>query len=68
MTKNELPSVLTMIALDIATPIFLMIGLMTTSAANTSLLNNFEIVATAVIALCFFRKGLAFACGLVFCL
>lgn len=59
MTKQELPSVIAMIVLDIAAPIFLMLGLMTTTAANASLLNNFEIVATAVIALCFFREKIS---------
>ena len=34
MTKQELPSVIAMIVLDIAAPIFLMLGLMTTTAAN----------------------------------
>lgn len=38
------------ILLDIAAPICLLFGLNATTAANASLLNNFEIVATAVIA------------------
>lgn len=47
-----------MIILDIAAPILLMYGLKTCTASNTSLLNNFEIVATALIALLFFgEKG-----------
>ena len=45
-----------MIVLDIAAPIFLMIGLTMTSAANASLLNNFEIVATAMIAWMIFKE------------
>lgn len=45
--------------LDIAAPIFLMIGLTMTSAANASLLNNFEIVATSIIALCIFKEKIS---------
>lgn len=45
-----------MVVLDIAAPIFLMIGLTKTTAANASLLNNFEIVATALIALLAFGE------------
>lgn len=51
LTRAELPYTLAMIVLDIAAPIFLLFGLNATTAANASLLNNFEIVATAVIAL-----------------
>lgn len=49
MTKNELPYILGMIILDVAAPVCLMIGLRATTAANASLLSNFEIVATALI-------------------
>lgn len=42
LTKQELPYTIGMVALDIAAPIFLMIGLTMTSAANVSLLNNEE--------------------------
>lgn len=56
LTKNELPFTIAMILLDIAAPIFLMMGLARTTAANTSLLNNFEIASTAIIALCFFKE------------
>ena len=45
-----------MIVLDIAAPIFLMMGLNYTTAANASLLNNFEIVATSIIALFIFKE------------
>ncbi|MEG2059134.1 MAG: EamA family transporter, partial [Lachnospiraceae bacterium] len=43
----------------IAAPIFLMIGLSMTTAANASLLNNFEIVATGVIALFIFKESIS---------
>jgi len=46
-----------MIVLDIAAPIFLMLGLRHGSSANASLLGNFEIVATTVIALFVFREA-----------
>lgn len=56
LTKAELPYTLGMIALDIAAPICLMLGLSSACAANVSLLSNFEIVATAVIALVIFGE------------
>lgn len=55
-TRSDLPFVLAMIVLDIAAPILLLWGLSMTTAANASLLNNFEIVATALIALLVFRE------------
>jgi drug/metabolite transporter (DMT)-like permease len=54
--KNDLPYIIGMIALDIAAPILLMSGLLLSSPASVSLLNNFEIVATAVIALIVFKE------------
>jgi len=45
-----------MIVLDIAAPILLMLGLTMTNSATVSLLNNFEIVATSVIALAIFKE------------
>ncbi|MFA9466492.1 MAG: DMT family transporter [Velocimicrobium sp.] len=59
LTKKELPYTIGMVVLDIAAPIFLMIGLTMTTAANASLLNNFEIVATSVIALCVFKEAIS---------
>ncbi len=50
LTHAELPYTIAMIVLDIAAPICLLWGLSYTTAANAALLNNFEIVATAVIA------------------
>ena len=58
LTRKELPWVVAMIFLDIAAPIFLMLGLTLTTAATASLMNNFEIVATAAIAMLFFREPL----------
>jgi len=69
LQRKDLPFTLGMIVLDIAAPIFLMIGLKSTAAANASLLNNFEIVATSLIAMVFFRekigKRLWIAIGLI---
>ena len=59
LTKKELPYTVGMVVLDIAAPIFLMIGLTMKSAANASLLNNFEIVATSIIALCIFKEKIS---------
>ncbi len=60
LTAKELPFALAMILLDIAAPICLLVGLQYTTAANASLLNNFEIVATALIALSVFREKISF--------
>lgn len=56
LTRHELPYTLGMIALDISAPILLMLGLQITSSANASLLNNFEIVATSLIAFSVFKE------------
>ena len=50
LTKAELPYTVGMVLLDVAAPVLLMLGLQATSSANASLLNNFEIVATSLIA------------------
>lgn len=67
-TRSDLPFVVAMIVLDIAAPILLLLGLSMTTAANASLLNNFEIVATALIALCVFREAISprLWCGIAF--
>jgi len=59
LTQKELPYILGMILLDIAAPILLMFGLEHTGSANASLLNNFEIVATSLIAFFVFREVLS---------
>jgi len=70
MTKLELPYILGMILLDILAPILLMVGLGLTTSANASLLNNFEIVATSLIALLVFKEAIGgkmwIAIGIVF--
>lgn len=59
LDRNDLPFVLGMIALDIAAPIFLMLGIRYGSSSNASLLGNFEIVATTVIALAVFKEAVS---------
>ena len=59
LTKKDLPYTIAMIVLDIAAPICLLFGLTMTTAANASLLNNFEIVATAIIALVVFKETIS---------
>lgn len=59
LTKHELPYTLAMIFLDILAPIFLMLGVKLTSPANASLLNNFEIVATSMIAFLVFKESMS---------
>ena len=69
LTRKELPYTVGMILLDIAAPVLLMLGLERTNSANASLLNNFEIAATSLIAFFAFKevlsKRLALAIGLV---
>lgn len=57
LSKADLPFVVGMIVLDIAAPIFLMLGISHGSPANASLLGDFEIVATTLIALLVFREA-----------
>ena len=59
LTKKELPYTTAMVVLDIAAPIFLMLGIARTNSANVSLLNNFEIVATSLIAFFVFKEFLS---------
>ena len=59
LTRKDWPYTVGMIVLDILAPIFLMIGISRTTAANASLLNNFEIVATSLIALLVFKEKIS---------
>lgn len=58
-TKKDIPFVLGMIILDIAAPILLMFGLLDSASTNASLLNNFEIVCTSIIALFIFKETIS---------
>ena len=59
LTRRDLPCTVGMIVLDVAAPIALMTGVARTSAASASLLNNFEIVATSLIALVLFKEAIS---------
>ncbi len=54
--KKDIKYIVLMILLDIIAPILLMLGLLRTTASTASLLNNFEIVFTAIIAMIFFKE------------
>lgn len=56
LTARELPYTVAMVVLDIAAPILLLVGLGQCSAAHVSLLNNFEIVATSLLAWLIFHE------------
>lgn len=59
LEKKDLPYTAGMILLDMIAPILLMFGLLHTSAANASLLNNFEIVSTTLIAFIIFKETIS---------
>lgn len=58
LTKNDLSYTIGMVLLDIMAPIFMMLGIKLGTASSASLLGNFEIVATAIIALCIFKESI----------
>lgn len=57
--RKDMPYVIGMVVLDIAAPIFLMLGISYGSSSNASLLGNFEIVATTLIALLIFKENVS---------
>ena len=59
LERSDMPYVVAMVLLDAAAPILLMSGLANARPESVALLNNFEIVATAVIALVAFRERVA---------
>lgn len=59
LTKKDIPYVIMMVLLDVIAPILMMFGLKGSSAANASLLNNFEIVMTSLIALLIFKEKIS---------
>ncbi len=59
LVKEDLPYTIAMVVLDIIAPILLMFGLNLSNPENVSLLNNFEIVATAVIAYIIFKEHIS---------
>ena len=59
LTKKEMPYTIGMVVINIVAAVFLMIGLDLTTSSTASLLGNFEIVATSVIALLFFKEAIS---------
>ena len=59
LSREDLPYTILMVVLDVIAPILLMIGISIGSSANASLLGNFEIVATSIIALVFFKEAVS---------
>lgn len=56
MARRDAPYVFGMAALDVIAPLLLMAGLATSAPESVSLLNNFEIVATALFAYALFGE------------
>lgn len=56
LDKSDFKYTIAMIGLDILAPLLLMVGIKLGSASNASLLENFEIVATSLIALIIFKE------------
>ena len=56
LDRRDIPYLTAMVLLDIAAPVLLLWGLKTTTPATVALLNNFEIVATALIAGIWFKE------------
>lgn len=59
LDRHDLPYTAGMVLLDILAPILLMIGVSTGASSNASLLGNFEIAATTLLALVFFREAVS---------
>ncbi|MBR1797766.1 MAG: DMT family transporter [Clostridiales bacterium] len=58
-TKKDIPYLIGMVILDIIAPVSLMFALTGSPAANISLINNFEIVTTSIIALVLFKEKIS---------
>ncbi len=59
LDRKDMPYTFGMILLDVIAPILLMIGINKGTSGNASLLGNFEIVATTVIALVVFHEAVS---------
>ncbi len=57
-TRRDIPFVSGMVLLDVLAPVLLLFGLRSSPASSAALLNNFEIVATALFALFLFREAI----------
>lgn len=56
LTKKEIPYSVAMVLLDISAILLLMFGISKTTGANASLLGNFELVATSLVAFLIFKE------------
>lgn len=56
LTRKELPYTIAMVILDIIASILFMFGISLSNAASVSLINNFEIVVTSLVALLVFKE------------
>lgn len=59
ITKKETPLIEGMVVINIVASILFIIGIAMTTSSTASLLSNFEIVATAFIALLFFKETIS---------
>lgn len=59
LNKEDIPYTVGMVLLDIIAPILLMIGVNLGTSSNASLLGNFEIVATTLIAMLIFKEAVS---------
>lgn len=59
LTKKETPLIEGMVVINIVASILFIIGIAMTTSSTASLLSNFEIVATAFIALIFFKETIS---------
>jgi len=66
--KKDALSIIAMILLDITAPILLLFGLRLTHPESVALLNNFEIVATALSAFFFFKEIISKRLGIAIAL
>lgn len=57
--RRDIAPVIGMILLDVLAPVLLLFGLRSSPASSAALLNNFEIVATALFAVFLFREAVA---------
>ncbi len=64
LEKKDLPYIVLMVLLDIVAPILLMKGLSSSSASLATLVNNFEIVSTSLIAAVVFKEKISSRCWL----
>ncbi len=64
LEKKDLPYIVLMVLLDIVAPILLMKGLSSSSASLATLVNNFEIVSTSLIATVVFKEKISSRCWL----